>query len=58
METNFSLWVTGRSAINIVDPRVSSGGTYNARLVVVASLLAGLLAVITWLIVYHLRRRD
>jgi hypothetical protein len=53
-----SLLVTGRSAISIVDPRIYSGGTFNARLVLVASLSAGFLAVVAWRVAYHLRRRH
>jgi hypothetical protein len=51
-----SLLVTGQSAISIVDPRLFADGTYNARLVVLLSVSAGLIAVLTWRSAYHLRR--
>jgi hypothetical protein len=52
-----SLLTTGTDAIFVVDPRIFSGGTFNARVVVAASLAAGLLPVVAWRTVYHLRRR-
>jgi hypothetical protein len=52
-----SLLVTGQSAVSIVDPRIFAAGTFNARLVVVLSVSAGLIAVVTWRSAYHLRWR-
>jgi hypothetical protein len=52
----FASLVTGQSAISIVDPRLFADGTYNARLVVLLSVSAGLIAVLTWRSAYHLRR--
>jgi hypothetical protein len=53
-----SLLTSGPNKLYVVSPGIFPGGTFNARVVVVVSMAAGLLAVVAWRSAYYLRRRQ